>query len=150
MKAHDPHRTRTDRIPRCALAAVAILALAACGSDDDGRSDVDDSDLAGRTFVATTIEGAALVDGSTLALTFDDDRVAASGGCNTSTGVFDVDDGTLAVEDMAQTMMACQPPELMDQDTWVIAFLTSAPTITLADRALTLATDSITIAFEEG
>lgn len=142
------HRGATRTLGAGAMLAGAALALSACGGDDGDSSDVGASDLEGRTFLATTLQGATLVEGSSLTLTFADGRVAAAGGCNTSTGSFEVEDGVLTVGELAQTMMACEPTALMDQDTWVGQFLTSDPSITLRDDRLTLASASITIDFE--
>ena len=44
---------------------------------------------------------------------------------------------TLTAPTMASTMMACEEA-LMDQDTWLAAFLASSPTWTYADGVLTL------------
>lgn len=149
MTTHHSQRSRRRLLP---LAAVAALVLGACGGDDDGDDDgpVTAQDLDGRTFVAESVDGAMLVAGSTLTLTFSAGRVATFGGCNTSNGAFTVENGTLVVQPMVQTMMACVPDELMQQDTWVNEFLTSSPTITLDDEDLRLATDAITIEFDEG
>lgn len=148
MTNHHPSRRIHRRL--FALAAVASLALGACGGDDDDGGPVTAADLDGRTFVAESVDGAMLVSGSTLTLSFSAGRVATFGGCNTSNGAFTVENGTLVVQPMVQTMMACVPDELMQQDTWVNEFLTSSPTITLDDEDLRLATDAITIEFDEG
>lgn len=147
---HHPEAIARRQLRPWAALVLAALALAACGGDDEAGSAVDASDLEGRTYVATTIDGAALVDGSSLMLTFADGRVAVTGGCNTSTGPFDVDDGVLLVGPLGQTMMACEPAALMEQDVWVGEFLESEPTVRGDGSHLTLASETISIDFDEG
>ena len=55
----------------------------------------------------------------------------------------------LVVPPMAQTMMACDPPALMDQDTWLSALLTSRPTVSVAGGTLTLTAPGATVTFED-
>jgi heat shock protein HslJ len=45
---------------------------------------------------------------------------------------------------MAMTQMACEQP-LMDQDTWIAAFLAAGPTLDLAGETLTLTGDDATL-----
>jgi heat shock protein HslJ len=126
-----------------ALVGLAAVTFFACGDDEDAAGPAA-ADLEGRTFVSTAIEGRELVAGSTISLSFEEGRVAAQAGCNTLSGGFTIDGDELDVEQLAQTQMACDQP-LMDQDTWLAAFLGDDPTITLDGDQLTLAEDGVTI-----
>ena len=53
----------------------------------------------------------------------------------------------LVVPAPAQTQMACDPPALMDQDTWLASVLTSRPTVALAGDTLTVTADGATVTF---
>jgi heat shock protein HslJ len=144
-------------IPRTALAVLALsaLVLGACGSDDDSPA-ADDSlpavgsaptgdDLADRSFESTEVTGHELVAGTTIELVFTSDAVSARAGCNSMNGGYSITDGTLEVGAMASTMMACSD-ELMAQDTWLSAFLSSGPAIALDGDTLTLTGDDATLA----
>lgn len=104
-----------------------------------GAEDTGESALRGLTFVASEVTGAyTIAPGSTITLAFNiDGTLSAKGGCNNMSGGFTIRGGTLTVATMASTMMACEQA-LMDQDTWLAAFLASSPTWTYADGALTL------------
>lgn len=104
-----------------------------------GAEDTSANALRGLTFVASEVTGSYTVaPGSTITLVFNiDGTLSARGGCNNMSGDFTVRGGTLTVATMASTMMACEQA-LMDQDTWLAAFLASSPTWTYADSALTL------------
>lgn len=122
-----------------ALAAV-VLVGAACGGDDGDSSSA--PPLNGRTFVTTAaadVEGATLVPGSAIRVSFDDEgtSLSAHAGCNSMGGGWSLDGDTLVVGDMFQTQMACEDA-LMDQDSWLVALLTSGPTLTLAGDTLTI------------
>ncbi len=128
-------------IPRTALTLLTIsaIALAACGSDDDtasGSAPTAD-DLAGQAFESTSVDGYDLVDGATIELGFESDVLGARAGCNSLSGSYTITDGTLEVETMASTMMACEDA-LMEQDQWLSEFLTSGPDIALDSATLTL------------
>lgn len=151
-------RVRTAVRLLVALPLVAGLALAACGDDDDTSADDDSTgttvtaeDLLGRAFEATSVTGQTLVDDSTFSLAFEQDGIVANAGCNTMRGSYEIDGDVLVVEDLAQTMMGCEPA-LQAQDDWVAALLTGRPTITFTGGTLgtlTLAGDGVTVVFEE-
>src|SRR5829696_3415891 len=102
--------------------------------------------LPGRTFVSTAVEGFTLVDGTQISLTFDTPALAANAGCNTLTGAWAVEGDVLATSGgLAQTEMACDPPALMDQDTWLSSVLTSRPTLTLDGDTLTITAQGATV-----
>ena len=125
------------------------LFLTACGDDgedtvdagDDGgatASEVTYADLDGRTFVATSATGYEIVAGTTISLSFEDERISAAAGCNTQNGGVEVADGQLRLtSQLASTMMGCEEP-LMAQDQWVASFLDADPEITLDGDVMTL------------
>jgi heat shock protein HslJ len=125
--------TTTRRLAVATLACA--VALMSCGDDSTSSSDAGKApaaaDLDGRSFLSTKVEGQTLVEGTQVTLTFTADTLSAVAGCNTMTGGYTIDGGTLKVAAMAQTLMACDP-ETMAQDVWVSALLTGSPTVSLA------------------
>jgi heat shock protein HslJ len=126
----------------------ALTALTACGEAADvdggggGAGVGGDTALADRVFVATSVTenggSRAIVDGTTVTLTFDaDGRLLASAGCNSMQGTYRVTDGTLGVSDLSTTDMGCDPVR-HQQDAWVADFLSAAPRMTLDGHDLTL------------
>jgi heat shock protein HslJ len=110
---------RTLLIP--IVLALTTLSLSACGDDDDATpatappvtSDATlpepgGVDLDGREFLSTSVEGYTLVEGTTLRLSFSDGALSANAGCNTIFGGYTVDGGTLAVDTLGTTEMACE------------------------------------------
>ncbi len=144
-------------IPRTAIALLAFAGLmfTACGSDDDAPA-ADDTlpgvgaapttaELGGQAFESTDVTGHDLVADSSISLDFRDDRLSANAGCNTMNSGYSITaEGTLEVDAMATTMMACAD-ELMAQDTWLSEFLTSGPQIALDGTNLTLTGDDASI-----
>ena len=127
------------------LCAVSILAVSACG--DDEASGVDEDDLNGRVFTSTAAEGATIVDGTNVIITFADDSMSVVAGCNTMNGAFDIEDDVLKAANLVSTMMACDEP-LMAQDQWVGTLLTSNPTVALDADTLTIAGSDITLTLD--
>ena len=157
----------------CALSAAVVVALAACGADESdaptttaaaATSAVPETSaaattttttprsltdgLTGTTFESTAVSGYTLVPGSVVTLTFDAVNLGANAGCNTMTGAWSVEGDVLEVGDMAQTMMACEPSALMDQDTWLAALLTSSPTLALDGETLTITAEGATVTLQ--
>jgi heat shock protein HslJ len=131
--------------------------ISGCGDSDDtgdvgdagDAGDVSDNPtLDGHTFVATDVEGQELVPDTEFTLTFEDGRLAALAGCNTMMGGYIIPDDILIVDRLAQTQMACEP-ERMAQDEWVMLLLRNGPTLTRAVGTLTLASEDVTVTFDE-
>lgn len=122
-----------------ALAATLTL-LTACGSDDqEGASTPDPADLDATTFTSTDVSGHDLVEGSAVTLSFQEGTLAVKAGCNTQTGEYDVDDGTLKwTRPAASTMIACPTPDLAEQDQWLAGLFTDGMDATLDGGTLTL------------
>ena len=121
------------------------VSLAGCGDDgDDGDAA---PDLTGRSFVATTVEGHDLVSDTSITITFEDDLIVIAGGCNSMRGGYSIADGTLQVDTLASTSMACDEA-LMDQDFWLGEFFESGPTVEDGET-LVLSADTVRIVLEE-
>ena len=139
-----------------AVAGAVLLTVAACGRGGDGGAggtSLGWDDLAGRTFLSSDVtkDGQAhpLAKGSTLRLTFADDGIGASGGCNQMGGAASLDGSTLVVDGpMAMTEMACAEP-LMAQDTWLADLLGDRPVLALDGDTLTLATDTYQVVWTD-
>jgi heat shock protein HslJ len=123
---------------------LAAAVLVGCGASQPAGDPPPELD--GHEYLSTDVAGHELVDGTQIRLTFDADRVGAHAGCNQLGGTWSVDGDVLVVPDeMVMTEMACDPPALMDQDTWVASFLTSRPTIVLHGDTLTLTGSDVTM-----
>lgn len=154
----DLRRSRWTILAMVVAVACLAIALAACSSGRGGAAeaelpghrDATADDLDGNTFVSASVDGHDLVDDTVVTLTFTADTVSANAGCNTMSGGFTIDDGTLTVApDMAQTAMAC-PEDLTAQDAWLAQFLQSGPDATFADDVLTLKRDGDEIVLGNG
>ncbi|HZB41545.1 MAG TPA: META domain-containing protein [Ilumatobacter sp.] len=97
-----------------------------------------------REFVSSHVEGYELVEGSQIRLTFGD-WLAASGGCNYLDFTWSLDGDRLVIPEWGTTDMACEPAALMDQDDWLLSFLTTGPTVALEGDTLTLTGDDAVI-----
>jgi heat shock protein HslJ len=109
------------------VVGMCALLAAACG-DDDGTATTG-GDPWGRTFLTA---GPPPVQ-----VSFDAGSVSARAECNTFGGNATIEDGVLLVTDMGGTEMGCDE-ERHAYDEWLVAFLTSSPTITLDGATLTL------------
>ncbi|NND13065.1 MAG: META domain-containing protein, partial [Acidimicrobiia bacterium] len=112
-----------------------------------------DPTLSGREFWSSAVteggEVRPLVDGTRIRLTFTEEHLGASAGCNSMGGSYTIDgespdSGTLRMQEISMTEMGCDGPRHA-QDDWLIAFLQSSPTLQLAGDELTLSNSGITI-----
>ncbi|MDP2290212.1 MAG: META domain-containing protein [Actinomycetota bacterium] len=129
---------RPNRLVRVgAIVAGAGLVAALVGGCGDTTEPAEKTALSGRAFTAIDAQGLVLPPGSNLRLTFDGLSVRMTGGCNTGTADYDVQDDLLIIESMALTEMACEE-DLMALDAAVVALLTSRPTVRLVADELTV------------
>ena len=98
----------------------------------------------GREFVSADVEGYELVEGSEIRLTFGD-WLGASGGCNYLDFTWLLDGDRLVIPEWGTTDMACEPAALMEQDDWLVSFLTAGPRVALEGDTLTLTGDGAVI-----
>lgn len=122
-----------------------VVGLSACA---DGTA-AGGADLEGRTFVSTDVAGHELVPGSEVQVIFQTDRISVQAGCNTLNGGATWEGDVLVVAvPMAETMMACDD-DLMRQDDWLVAFLTSKPALSLDGSTLVLGDSAEGLTLEE-
>ena len=106
------------------LTALAVFVLAACDPLAQAVPPAGPA-LAGREFWSTVIQGRALVPGTRVALTFNQDGTLGAGaGCNSMGGTWSLDGTTLRVEIGQMTEMGC-PDDRFAQDDWLIDWLAS-------------------------
>jgi heat shock protein HslJ len=124
-------------LPRLALAAGAVLAACATGAAQSASNGA----LDGHTYLSTGIEGATLVPGTQVRLTFTDGNLNASGGCNIMGGRYSIEGDQLATSQMSMTEMACDDAR-QRQDDWLARFL-GGVTVALDGDTLTLADGTV-------
>ncbi len=144
--------TKTRRtIPLLAIASV--LALAACGGDDDvATSSTGDqptaADVDGKTYVVTKATGLTLPADTKLQLDFADGNVGMSGGCNQFSATYDIVDGVLVLEGpLGGTEMACEKPR-MKLDADASTLLAASPQVSIDDDTLVLATAQTSVTLQ--
>ena len=92
--------------------------------------------IEGKTYLSTAVQGATLVPGSRIRLSFANGSLSANAGCNAMGGAYTIAGGRLTTTEMITTDMGCAQP-LMQQDQWVAGLL--------RDSAITIAGDTMTL-----
>jgi heat shock protein HslJ len=124
--------------------ATVLGACSAAGTSASPSASAPTPSLAGRTFLSTDLQGATLVPGTRITLTFKDDgSLGAGAGCNSMGGAYTIAGDRLTTGQMMMTEMGCAEP-LMMQDSWLSTFLSDVK-YTLDGDTLTLEAGSATI-----
>ncbi|MFC4602381.1 META domain-containing protein [Rhodococcus kronopolitis] len=127
------------------LALLAAATLTACSTSAEASDESANSDLVGRTFVSTSVEGTAIPGGGPLTVTFPEaDRIALHAGCNRASGTADLSGGVITTGPLATTMMACVGDAGMS-DQWMTGFFAASPQWTLDGDALELRNGEATV-----
>jgi heat shock protein HslJ len=154
--AEHPQRVALIVLPIVVAIGLAVgLAFNATGdAGDDGRDQPDslvdpvDVQLAGQTFVSTSVEGRTLVPDTTIRLSFDADVLSVNAGCNTMAGAWTDADSTLAWEGAVRATLKGCAEDLSAQDQWITDLFTGGMDISSDDADLTLESGEVTIEFE--
>lgn len=148
---------RASALRLLAVGLAAVLALGACGDDDepvatDGGSEPDGPALAPAYLSVDVTEGGEarpLVEGTQIQLSFDEGRVGATLGCNSMGGTYRLDGDVLVVDEgLSMTEMGCDP-ERHAQDEWFAGVLTSRPTLALDGTTLTVTAGDTVVTFQD-
>jgi heat shock protein HslJ len=127
----------------------AALALPACDDDGSGASDAAASlqaQLDARAFLLASSEGFEPVADTTVRLSFDGDMLAFHAGCNHHSGMYQVRDGRLFLENLGSTQIGCETA-LHEQDDRLATFFGSRPTVRLDGEELTFVGEATTLVF---
>ncbi|MBN1259284.1 MAG: META domain-containing protein [Anaerolineae bacterium] len=118
-------------IPVCLL--LLILAFSGCNGD----SVANDDPLDGTSWTLIAYRKTRSLPGATITAAFEEGQVHGSAGCNTYSGAYRVNGGTLTIEAVAITEKACLEPEgIMEQETLYVGYLTAAKTFRFVDGQL--------------
>jgi heat shock protein HslJ len=126
------------------LSAAALVLLAGCGeaggADDPAGSDAGLADLKGRSFQSVSLVDGAdkpLQPGTRVTVSFSEDGVSGSAGCNSIGSTATVADGRLVVRGaVGGTEAGCGKRQYHDE--WISDLLTSRPRLELDGDRLTL------------
>ena len=76
------------------------------------------------------------IEDSTITISFEDEQVSGSGGCNSYGGEYQVNGGRIEFGMLMATAMACADPAMMNQETMFMQFLGDAQRFELTDGQL--------------
>lgn len=118
--------------------AAAALALTACGGGGSSAGG-DPQSLVDTAYAVTsiTVNGAQRELLGPVEIAFTADNISVATPCNGMSGSVTYAETTLTVGPLAQTMMACEPA-LMEQDQVIADALAATPTWSLSGQTLTL------------
>ena len=121
--------------PHHFLAALLVLALAACGQSSPIPSpEPGDGDPQGDwQLVAGTVNGqeVPILEDYRITLSLDGSRIGGTSACNSYGGTLRVDGGRLRIEDLAQTAMACVDEAAMTAEAIYMSGLAVVESISL-------------------
>lgn len=140
----------TTRTVRSALfVGLLLVGVVACGDDTQPADTTPElANPAGTTYVLAEASGVEIPEASAFQLAFTDTEMSGSGGCNTMSGPYTVENSKLVAPNLAVTQIACAE-DLMAFDDTVAAFLSSSPGIVIASDVMTLQSSDITMTFRE-
>lgn len=127
--------------PFVVVPLVLLLTTAvACG--DDGATIDDGRELEGVTWILDrgSIDGLAddVPPGARVDVRFEANEVSGTSGCNSYSGTYEVDGGSVSFGPLGGTEMGCQPSSLMELEAAYLSALGQVRTFRVSDDALTL------------
>lgn len=125
--------------------AATILSVVVAGCGGQAGSDTDAGVALTGDYLSSQESTFALVPDTVIRMTFEENRLSVSAGCNTMFGQFQLDGSQLRVSPLASTMIGC-PDALADQDRRIDEFLTGGPLVSAATAGFVLTgTDDTTM-----
>ncbi len=118
--------------------AVALTACAGDAEEGSGAPENETPSLEGGEWVVEDINEGGVIDMTRVTMTFGEDGVSGSGGCNSYSGSYEVNGNLLTIGPVAATRKAC-PPAIMNQEFAFFGVLENAERFDFTeDGALTL------------
>jgi heat shock protein HslJ len=124
------------------LALLAILAVALTACADPGEEGSSDPTTTAWVLEAGTVDGVdiPIMDDHPITLVFDTEAGTAGGtsACNQYFAAYTLSGSELTFDDAGSTMMACEPPEVMDAEAAYLEALSLVELFTIEDGQLNL------------
>ncbi len=129
--------------------AFAFLFLSICiFSVGCKNSAADDAyDVSNTEWQLESINGTPPLAQSAITLSFSDDQVSGSAGCNSYSGGYQQDGSQLTIGPLMSTLMACVDSAMMQQETDFLEALSSIESVTATEDQLTLTTATGSLVF---
>lgn len=132
-------------------AMLGAFTLSCGGQSDDGNGGAGNGNGNGdsvvdRTFLFDSAEGFTPITGTTPRVSFTAGDISFNAGCNSHSGLYELEGGRLIVENLGSTLIGCEAA-LHEQDEWLAEFFTSSPLLNLAGDQLTLEGSAATLVF---
>jgi len=130
----------------CLVSCILLLVMAGCASAVLPRS----PELDGSEWVLFAIRKSRPIPNSTLTITFNEDQVNGSAGCNSFFGTYEIKNDEISFSAMGMTEMACMQPEgIMEQEIEFISYLQDATRFKIeGDRLSIIRPDGETLTFD--
>ena len=129
------------------LIAVLGMTLAACGDPAEQAS----SDPTENAWVLESgtlnDEAVPVLDDHPITLVFAEDGVGGTSACNSYFGSYNISSGEITFSDLGQTMMACEPEEVMESEAKYLEALALVETFSATDDTLTLTGEGAELVF---
>jgi heat shock protein HslJ len=123
------------------IAGVLALGLSAC--DEERRSE----SLNGTEWVAESINGKPVIEPGGVTLLFENDRIAGRSGCNRYFGAASHANGSVKIEQVGATKMACLRDGLMQQESEFLTTLQASQTYAVREDGRLVLTGSGSLVF---
>jgi heat shock protein HslJ len=127
--------------------AVLGLTLFACAEPSEPAAS--DPTESAWVLESGALDGAVIpiVDDHPITLTFDDTGVGGTAACNSYFGGYTITGAEISFSDLGQTMMACEPEEVMDSETIYLQAMALVDAFTATDDTLTLTGEGVELVF---
>jgi heat shock protein HslJ len=110
------------------------------------ESNIEKETLEGKEFILQESEGFDKIEGTEISLDFENKVFTFQAGCNTHSGEYTLEEQTFLSQDIGSTLMGCEEA-LMNQDSWLVSFFTSLPTIDYSESTLILENEDAILIF---
>ncbi len=137
-------------MPKLYLLLTTCLLLASCGASTETSQTTQNATNFEGSYSATALTqdatSLAIIENTRIDLTLEDDTISFSTGCNSAGGSYEIIDNKLATTGLSQTQIGCDQA-LTQQENFVTALISGAPTVDLQSDMLTLTNDSGEVTF---
>jgi heat shock protein HslJ len=141
---------RTTSLVLLVASLLLVGATMSCESTDNTPPNTNSSttvaQLDGRTFLLQEAVGYTPVAGTVIRVSFSDGDLNFSAGCNSHSGPYELNNGTLVMSGMSATEMGCDAA-LHTQDEWLADFFMGNPTLALDGDTLTFTSGNVVLTF---